>query len=257
VQAKESFCDFFSVVFNPEFVSEDGKVDYAKVRRQKNNILSIMDRIANMSIGEYALLESSDQAAFWINTYNICVIKVVYDNYPIVPSRIKMIFYPAQSIMQIDKPFTDKYFEVMGNEYNLEQIEKQVLSAYGDAKALFALSEGALSSPRLKNSPYRGLTLDDEINKQLQSTLARSDYVRVDSRGKEIWLSRFFREKLDLFSSYGTRTKFTERSEDERAVINFLSQYNSVTNWAIYGKAEYRIKYGYFDWRLNDTVIMN
>ncbi|MGE4287001.1 MAG: hypothetical protein AB7F23_10450, partial [Phycisphaerae bacterium] len=36
VQAKESFCDFFSVVFNPEFVSEDGKVDYAKVRRQKN-----------------------------------------------------------------------------------------------------------------------------------------------------------------------------------------------------------------------------
>lgn len=248
--------DFFATLLNPVFVTNDGMVDYAKIRRQKSTILDIIDKINKIKMQDFITWPEEEQKAFWINTYNICVIKTVYDNYPIEPSRIKMIFYPAQSIMQINDPFTDKYFAIMGKEYNLNEIEKSIVGLQGDANILLALSQAALSSPRLQQKPYTGQTLMPMLNEQLLKTLMREDFIKIDSNAKTIVISRFFRDKAAYFDQYyATKTQFAERKESERALVNFIASQKKDANWVIYRNPDFKVKFGYFDWRLNDKVI--
>ncbi|ARN57205.1 DUF547 domain-containing protein [Sedimentisphaera salicampi] len=246
----------FSKVLKPSFVNSKGEVDYAKVRRQKNDILDVLRWMRRLEVEDFLVWEDEQKAAFWINAYNICVIKTVFDHYPIEASRIKMIFYPAESIMQIDDPFTDKYYAVMGNEYNLSDMEKNAVDVYGDPKVLLALSQAAVSSPKLRNEPYTGWKLEKMLDEQVKQTLLRDDFVDPDHKAKELAVSRLFKEKSEYFHEhYFTRTRLKTRDESIRGVLNFIFTHKPDANWIVYKNPEFDVKYSYFDWRLNDAKI--
>ena len=90
----------FADVLNT-YVNAKGLVDYKKLKRKRLALITVLSEYAGLDPNTYASWSDADKLAFWINAHNMCIIKAVIDNYPIQPSRFKVIFYPPNSVMQI------------------------------------------------------------------------------------------------------------------------------------------------------------
>ena len=79
------------------------------------------------------------------------MLRTVIDSYPI---RGKSPEYPANSIRQIPGAFERRQFRAAGRTLTLDAIERDIVGAFNDARALLALSRGAVGGPRLKSEAY-------------------------------------------------------------------------------------------------------
>ncbi|MEN6384758.1 MAG: DUF547 domain-containing protein, partial [Phycisphaerales bacterium] len=91
----------FSTIFK-DYVNSSGYVNYSKLRRHRNVLNNMLGRLANLEPEVFITWSRNEKIAFWINTYNVCTLKGIVDNYPINPSRFMLLFYPADSVMHIE-----------------------------------------------------------------------------------------------------------------------------------------------------------
>ncbi|HPY76952.1 MAG TPA: DUF547 domain-containing protein [Anaerohalosphaeraceae bacterium] len=220
------FFDICDKIFS-SYVTNEGLVQYAALRRSRADLLPVMRLMREIDPLHLMSLSIEGKTAFWINVYNLCILQLIVDNYPIQP-KWYMIRYPNDSIMQISNPWTKNYFWVQGLQYNLEEIEQEfLLNRTQDPRICFALSNASLGGGRQRRQAYRAENLDQQLDKQVRLYLENPIGYQLDQPNKTISLSVLFQTKRATFlaSEFATIKKFRDYPDLQRCWLNFLAKY--------------------------------
>jgi len=238
------------------YVDDKGMVDYKTLKRRKTELNQLLDEFAKLDPNEYNSWPQEDKIAFWLNAYNIKMLEIVVDNYPIQSSRILRIFWGPDSIRHI-KGIWDKYkFIVMDEEFTLKEIEQRFFRREFDEPRVFlAISYASLSSPPLRNEPYYGCRLYEQLDDQTRKFLSSPLAFRIDREKHIVHLSAIFHPTWygkEFISKYGTDKKFKDQPPSLRAVLNFATNYISQQDVAFLEVENYSVEYINYNWRLNE-----
>jgi hypothetical protein len=214
-----------------KYVDAGGKVDYAGLKADPAKLDSFLDQIARENIASY---NSSQKIAFWINAYNAYTLKAVIDHYPV------------SSIKKIPGVWDKMKWDVAGRSLTLNDIEHEILrKKFNEPRIHFALVCASVGCPALHKEPFTGAELDTQLKDQTKRFLSVKNNFRVE--GDTVYLSAIFKWFGDDFiSGYKTNETFPGNSEKERAILNFVSSYESFG-----AKEKVDIKYTSYDWSLN------
>lgn len=238
------------------YVTDQGLVNYARLRRYRLELLGVSSEYERLDPREYQEWPENDKIAFWINAYNIFTLKLIVANYPIKSTAYMRLWYPASSIMHIKDAWTGHYFNIMGKQYSLREIERDMLlDKYKDMRIAYALCYGSMSSPRLLNEPYEGYKLDKQLNAQTKEFLARPDNIDINSDRSTIYLSSFYERYEPHFTKNWAKAQMFRYFEKKfEAVFTFMHTFgpkklkealNSMPR-------NHDVKYKRADWRLNE-----
>lgn len=232
----------------------DGLVYYYALRQERGKFDRYVASLGDVSADTLKSWPRERQLAYWINAYNAFVLRTVIDNYPI---RGKSADYPANSIRQVPGSFERRTFRAGGRMLTLDQIERDVIGEFGDARALLALSRGALGGPRLKSEAFTAERLDEQLATMVTELVASRDLVFVDVPNDRISVNALFSWREAIFTqSLAARAPaaYASRSPIERAVMALIDPL-LVPNEAEYvRKNTFRMAFHDFDWKLNDLT---
>ena len=237
------------------YVDKEGNVDYKSLRRKRILLIGAARAFEDLHPAEFMSWSAKEKKAFWINAYNLFTLKLIIDNYPIEPHWILRMRYPDNSIMQISNAWTDNYFTVMGLEYSLREIEREVLlERFKDLRVCFALSYASMSSAFLRNEAYHAEKLDEQLDEQVKKYLANPRGLKFDHSNRIIYLSSLFNLYKDYFvkSEYAKIKKFREQQPNIRAYLNFTTKYMRPEEVKYVEAKTYTVKFQIYDWHLNE-----
>jgi hypothetical protein len=193
----------------------NGKVDYQGIKNDPTSLNDVLDIASKIDISK----ETENSAkAFWINAYNLTLIKAVVNKYPV------------KSPLDIAGLFDKGTYLVAGKKYTLNDIENKMIRAkYNDARVHFVLVCGATGCPPIINTAYLPETLEEQLNKQTKLALNNSNFIKVNA--KKVELSQIFEWYKDDFG---------------KNTIDFINKYRIE-------KIDSKSKYTYYtyDWSLN------
>lgn len=266
--AVESAGDIFNTEFETvlsQYVNDNGMVDYDTLHRYNLKMKSLLAQLATLDPQEYQSWTREEKIAFWINTYNIKMLDIIADNYPIESKRLHRLWWPPSSIRhipprgEVGTPKWNSYkFIVMDEEFTLYEIENRFFrEEFADPRVFFALSLACLDSPPLQNKPYYGKDLDRQLDEQVKRFLATPNGIKIDRQKEKVSLSVLFEPKRPWFGTefligYGTDKKFKSQSPDLAAVLNFITNYLDQHDVKYLETGNYSITFKAFDWRVNE-----
>ena len=241
-----------------DFVDEKGMVDYTTLRRQRLKLKALLREFEKLDPNEYRTWTKENKIAFWLNAYNIQMLKIITDNYPIRSSRILRLYpgWGPNSILHIKGIWTDYKFLVMDEEFTLSEIDKRFFrKEFNDPRIFFALSRGSLSSPPLRNEPYYGHRLDKQLDGQVKRFLSSPLALHIDTEKKRVYLSSLFQSSSygeEFIGKFTIDKKFKDHEPTTRAVLNFITNYVSRDKVSFLEVGNYSVKYMKYDWTIND-----
>ncbi|KPK78384.1 MAG: hypothetical protein AMS25_15725 [Gemmatimonas sp. SM23_52] len=241
---------------------QDGRVDYAALKRGRASLDSYLDQLAAVTAEEFANWPSQEQIAYLINAYNAYVLETVIDRYPIqgssflnkliAPGRFAL---PAASIRHIDGAFDGILHRVAGQEMTLDGIEHETLRAeYREPRIHFALVCAALSCPPLRDEAYRGDLLAEQLDDQARRFLNDPRLNRFEVTRKQVWLSKIFDWHGEDFLPFARESGY-RGDERMNGVLNFVSRYLLDRVAEFLDGGDYQIRFLSYDWTLNDQAI--
>ncbi|MEP3838054.1 MAG: DUF547 domain-containing protein [Algibacter sp.] len=204
--------------FLKEYVS-DGRVAYSKIQANQNELNLILKIAEGVSVSK---ADANYYQAFWINAYNLAVIKGIIDNYPI------------NSPLDNKGFFDTTIYSLGGKQITLNAIENELLRAqFHDARFHFVLVCGAVGCPPLISKAYFPNTLNSQLDKQTKIALNGS-FLKVNAKKNEVEVSQ-------IMEWY--KEDFTRNGKNE---IDFINTYRT-------DKLDSKIKLSYFpyDWKVN------
>lgn len=197
----------------------NGKVAYSEINKNTTSLNEVLKLAAPISIEKS---DAKNYQAFWINAYNLAVIKGIIDN------------YPTNSPLD-NKGFFDKTtYNLGGKKITLNDIEHKLLRAqFNDARFHFVLVCGAVGCPPLINQAYLPNTLNAQLDKQTKLAINGS-FLIVNESKKRVQASQ-------IMEWY--KADFTMNGKTE---IDFINTYRTE-------KLDNKFKLSYFpyDWKLN------
>ncbi len=235
------------------YVDKNGLVNYQKLRRLRGELRPIEKQLNNVHPAKYISWSKNERIAFWINNYNIFTLKLIIDNYPIDPI-IKWPIYPKNSIMQIRGPWTKHYFKVMGLEYTLREIEKDMLmDKFGDPRICFALSLANIAGPPLLNEPYLPEKIDEQLDEQIKKYFSSPQGLKIDHTAKTVHMSVIFKLNEKRFiNKYEQIKKFRNKKPNIRAFLNFVVNYIDPGDAKRIQDGDYKVEFIRYNWTLNE-----
>jgi hypothetical protein len=241
--------DGYAGVLEAHVIGE-GMVDYRGLWKSPGELEAFVDKIARLPRARFEAWPKKDQIAFLINAYNALTLEAIIDHYPI---RARDENAPKAGIRQIEGVWDRLAFELMGRRVTLNHIEHEMLrKGFDEPRIHMALVCAAKSCPRLRNEPFRGHRLDDQLKDQTRKFLSHPAKFRIDRGRKQVYLSEIFNWfGQDFVKSFGTSSAFEGRSEKERAVLNFIAKHIKEDDAAYLFKNTYAIRYLPYDWSLN------
>jgi hypothetical protein len=232
----------------------DGLVYYLALRQDRAKLDRYIAALGEVSAETVKSWPRERQLAYWINAYNAFVLRTVIDAYPI---RGRAADYPSNSIRQIPGAFERRQFRAGGRSLTLDQIEKDVIGEFGDARALLALGRGAAGSPRLKSEAYTAERLDSQLNTMVSELVTNRDLVFVDVSTERLSVNPLFswREEIFAKSLAGKAPAiYASRSALERAVLSLIEPALVPNEAEFLRKNTFRMTFSNFDWKLNDLT---
>ncbi len=199
----------------------NNRINYKLLAQEQEVMDSLVAQIASMQVDS---MDRATRTAFYINAYNLLVIKNVLNHYPLTNVR--------------DVPgFFDKIQHIIaGEQLTLDEIEFQKLfKPYVDPRLHFVLNCGAYSCPTLFNEAIRPEELEDQLNFAITLVMDRDDYVFVDHESNSVYVSK-------IFDWYGHHFRV---DGSIRQFINY-HRFTSIP-------ASYEIRFQEYNWRLNDS----
>lgn len=174
-------------------VSTDGKIDYAKLKKGPGGLLYILKNAENLKIDA---LDKDTRVAFWINAYNLLVIKNIIENYPLRSVNFVSGFF-------------DKKFKIASNEVSLNEIQKIIGDLIKDPGIHFILSNGTNGGPKLMSAAYFPETVMYQISLQVKSAINKVGFVKIDKETKTVELPKVFElHKTDFITQYFNEIDF-------------------------------------------------
>ncbi len=210
---------FFSKTNN--FLKENvssGRVDYTKIHANQdglNELLSIAKKIRILKS------DAKTYQAFWINAYNLSVIKGIIDNYPIKSPLDKTGFFDKIT------------YDLSGKNITLNDIEHKLLRAqFNDARFHFVLVCGAIGCPPLIKDAYSPNTLDVQMETQTKIALNGS-FLKVNTKKKRVQASEIMKWYKEDFTMSGmTEIDFINKYRTEKIPQNYKLSYFTY-NWSL------------------------
>ena len=215
-QTLQNFFDEADAIFS-NYVS-NGKVDYLSIKNSPEKLISALETAKQISVSTN---DPNVYQAFWINAYNLSVIKGIVDNYPIKSPLDK-------------KGFFDKTkYDLGGISITLNDIENKKLRAqFDDARFHFVLVCGALGCPPIIGKAYTASNLENLLEQQTTKALNDSSFIKVTE--KNVAFSEIFKWYKEDFVKEG------------QTEIDFLNNYRKEKV-----PKDAKVTYYSYDWRLN------
>jgi hypothetical protein len=247
-----SFDDYGAAL--QEFVNQKGMVNYRGLKANPQKLQEFLQALAQVRPEDYQGWQAPQKIAFWINAYNALTLKAIIDHYPIKASWFRSLKFPSNSIRQIPGVWTDLRFSVMGRQMTLDDIEHATLrQRFNEPRIHAALVCAAMGCPPLRQEPFAGEKLDQQLNDQTRRFLADPQKFRIDRDRGQIYLSPIFQWfGQDFIKTYGAPANFSRFTPNERAVLNFIQHYLPEKERAYLFQGNYAISYLGYDWSLNE-----
>jgi hypothetical protein len=235
-------------------INGKGLVDYKQLKTNPERLLSYIDAIARLPRSRYEKWDEQARMAFWINAYNGLTLKAIIDNYPIKASFWRSRLYPKNSIRQISGVWDGIEFAVMGRKLTLEHIEHKILRAqFNEPKIHVALVCAALGCPVLRNEPYVGSQLEEQLDDQARQFLGDRRKFRIDRSRDVVYLSPIFKWfGKDFVRTYALAERLGRHDGQTSAVLNFVTGYLDETDMRYVRAGSFKVKYLDYDWSLNE-----
>jgi hypothetical protein len=240
------------------FVDDKGMVDYKTLRRKRLELKALLEEFDNLDPNEYSSWPKEDKIALWLNAYNIQMLKIITDNYPIKSSRILRLYpgWGPNSILHIKGIWTNYKFLVMDEEFTLSEIDKRFFrKEFDDPRIFFAICNAGLSSPPLRNEPYYGYKLNEQLDDQVRRFLSSPLAFGTDKEKGRVYLSSLFQSSSygkEFLSKFSIDKKFKDQEPATRAVLNFITNYVSRDKVSFLEVRNYSVKFMRYDWTIND-----
>jgi hypothetical protein len=250
-----SFYDRYAE-FLKNYVDDNGMIDYKTLRRKRLQLWSILEEFDMLDPNEYKSWSGADKIAFWINVYNLQKLNIVTEHYPIEASRFKIIFYGPSSIRHIESEISRHKFLVMDEEFTFAEIDRRFFRGkFDDPRIFFALTGACMSSPPLRNEPYYGYKLDEQLEDQIRKFLTNPLAFKIDIEKEKVYLSAMFQISSygrEFLKKYAIDRKFKDQTPTTRAVLNFICNYISKQDVSFLEVGNYTVSFMSYDWTIND-----
>ena len=239
------------------FVNDDGFVDYKGLKQEGIKLRTLLEEFNNLDPDEYRSWLKEDRLAFWINAYNLNKLKIVSANYPVQSSsRFLRVLWGPMDIRHIERKITEFKFLVMDEEFSFKKIENNFFrKEFDDPRIFLALSDACMSSPPLRNEPYYGYKLNEQLDDQTKKFLSNPLAFVIDKQKQRVYLSALFeagRFGTEFLKKYAMDRKFKDHPPVTRAVLNFITEYVSEYDVSFLERQSYSVKYMTYDWKIND-----
>ncbi|MES1211762.1 MAG: DUF547 domain-containing protein [Acidobacteriota bacterium] len=188
-----------------------------------------------------AALPPKDRLAYWINLYNVNVVGVVVDHYPV--ESIRDISTDPVIRLNVFKKDTVK---TKAGAISLDDVENEkIREGFKDPRIHFAINCAAESCPPIRPEPYTGAKLDQQLDDQTRKFLNGPKGVRFEKDGPELVLhvTKIMDWFADDFETWGGgRVAFLRKylPADKQKQID-----------AAGGKVD--LELDDYNWKLNDT----
>lgn len=237
-----------------EHVTGEGLVQYQRLKSNRETLDRFVAALGKLGQEEFESWDEEAQVAFWINAYNALTLTAIINHYPIQPVLPESSTIPRNSIRQIPGVWDQLQFTVMGNAVTLDQIEHQILrKRFSEPRIHMALVCAAKGCPPLRNEPFVGSRLENQLRDQTQGFLSRPAMFRIDRDRRRVLISSIFEwYGKDFVGTYGTDERFPGHNEVERAVLNFIARHLGAASRDYLFKGRYRMEYLDYDWSLNE-----
>lgn len=213
--------DFFNKadVFFQTFVKA-GKVDYRSLKSQPHELDGLLLLAKEISISKN---NATVYQAFWINIYNLLVIKGVVDHYPL------------NSPLEVDGFFDKIMYEVGGMNITLNALEHQLLREKfpDEPRFHFVLVCAGLGCPPIIDKAYLPASLEAQLEAQTSKAMNDPNFIRTTN--DRILVSQIFEWYATDFSRNGN------------GLIDFINRYRDPDL-----SAEVKIGFYPYNWKLND-----
>ena len=231
----------------------DGYVYYRAIRSERGRLDRYVASL-NVPAETYAKWPREQQMAFWLNAYNVFVLRTVVDAYPI---RGKSASYPPGSIRQIPGAFEQAKHRAAGRAVTLDEIEKTILPEFKDPRLYLALGRGAVGSGRLRSEAYSGGRLAEQLNAVQREIVTQETMLRIDRGAGTMSVTPIVSwHEAEFVAAYDKAEggPFAQRSPVERAIVTLVYGQLLPLERDFIQKNEFRVTYHAFDWRLNDLT---
>ncbi len=235
-------------------VDDTGLVNYAELKANPADLNAYLTSVANLDPAVFKTWPKDDRIAFWCNVYNAYTLKAIIDHYPIQSSFLRSLKHPKNSIRQIAGVWDTLQWPIMGAQRTLDNIEHDTLrTKFDEPRIHAALVCAARSCPPLRNEPYTGDRLDEQLNDQMAAYLGDPKRFRIDHDNYTVYLSSILKwYGEDFVESYGVDEGFGGRGPVERAVLNAIAPHIPADASNFLRTAEYDVAYLDYDWSLNE-----
>lgn len=198
---------------------ESNNVNYAKAK-SSTELRALVQRVANTDLSG---ANAETQKAFYINAYNILVVKAVAESFPIA------------SVKDISGFFDKKKHTVAGESLTLNKLENsKLLSVSNDPRLHFVVVCGAVDCPPIVDFAYRPNELEAQLDGQTSKALNNPNFIKTTDNGIEIsqifnWYAKDFGGNLGTVRQFINKYRSTPISDSDK------------------------VSYYEYNWQLNDS----
>jgi len=200
----------------------DGKVAYKNIKSAPEQLNELLVLASTIKVQK---TNSNEYRSFWINAYNLTVIKSVVAKYPI------------KTPLDISGFFDTKTHEISGTQTTLNNIENKLLRAQfnNDPRFHFVLVCAGLGCPSIINEAYLPSAIENQLDRQTQLALSNPNFIKVNNKKKKVQFSQIFEWYTSDFTA------------GNKSLIDFVNRYRSesIPN-------TYKTSYYSYDWALNE-----
>jgi hypothetical protein len=188
-----------------------------------------------------AALPPADQLAYWINLYNVNVVAIVVDHYPIASIRdVSTDWLTRLNVFKNDT------VPVQGGMISLDTIENvKIRQAFKDPRIHFAINCAAVSCPPIRREAFTGTRVSEQLDDQARSFLndpRRGVQIEVQGGGIVLHVTKVMDWFADDFKKWGG------------GQVAFIRKYLPLDKQKQIDAAKGNVKLDFYsyDWSLNE-----
>ncbi|MEP0262502.1 DUF547 domain-containing protein [Dokdonia sp.] len=199
---------------------KNGRVDYKTIKSNPETLNELVTLAKGVRVSKS---DAKTYQAFWINAYNITVIKGIVEKYPV------------KGPLKINGFFDKTTHEIGGTKTTLNDLENKLLRKVfpQEARFHFVLVCAGLGCPPIINEAYTPAKLEAQLQRQTTIALNNPNFIKV--KGNKVQLSQIFEWYKGDFTQNGNEVDYINKFRKE----------------AIPAKA--KVSYYPYDWTLNQV----
>jgi hypothetical protein len=218
----------------------DKGMNYRALKAQDGKALA--DLRQRLAAVDAAALAPNDRLAYWINVYNVNVVSVVVDHYPVKSIRD----ISTDPIIRLNV-FKKDSVPVKGGAISLNDVENaKIREAFKDPRIHFAINCAAVSCPPIRSEAFVGARVGEQLDDQARKFLNDPRRgVQIESKGADgivIHVTKVMDWFAGDFEKWGGQVAFIRKyaAPDKQRQIDGA-------------KGKVKLDFYSYDWTLNDA----